>query len=322
MMISYCDADGIRLYLGDCRAILANHQRWRHTQPGGPGWPTDLLILDPPAVVDQRWPAPPNSRTAHPDQAGHHLGGLAVAEHALTAALPLLARDAHLLAFGRLLDWPALFDLLSSVATVRDVLVWQQHDRPGALWQLDRAGDCQLILHATIGAPRHWRQAEHSVLRGFAPVPPRRRRHPGEKPVALLSHLIASYCPPGGLVLDPLAGTGSTLLAARRASRHALGVELEEPAWRVAVRRLEVQLRATQRPAAAAPAIALRPDSVGDHGHSEDGEPTPSSPWSPSGPAAHAPEDPPADPPDDALGPARWLRLRNLAGASRRRPTG
>ena len=318
MMISYCDADGIRLYLGDCRATLAAHRR-RHNRPAAQGWPADLLVLDPPTRVDQTGQAPSGGLAAHGDPASQRLADLAIAHQALTAALPLLAHDAHLLTFCHLLDWPALFDLLSSVATVRDLLVWQQHDRPAALWQLERAGDCQLILHATIGAPRHWRQAEHSVLRGFAPVPPRRRRHPGEKPVALLSHLIASYCPPGGLVLDPLAGTGSTLLAARRAGCHALGVEVDEPAWRVAVRRLEVQLRATQRPAAPPPTVVLRPDS--DQGQSEGGEQAPSSPWNPTGPAAHAPEDPPADPPDDALGPARWLRLRNLARTSRRRPT-
>lgn len=52
--------------------------------------------------------------------------------------------------------------------------------------------------------------------------------HPAEKPVALLSWLIRYGCPPGGLVLDLFAGSGSTLDAARQSGRRALGIEADE----------------------------------------------------------------------------------------------
>lgn len=64
------------------------------------------------------------------------------------------------------------------------------------------------------------------------------RRHPTEKPVELLDLLIRYACPPGGLVVDPFAGSGSTLDAARQSGRRAIGIEAREDYCEAAKRRL------------------------------------------------------------------------------------
>lgn len=62
--------------------------------------------------------------------------------------------------------------------------------------------------------------------------------HPCEKPLGLLDPLIRYGCPKGGLVVDPFAGSGSTLDAARQAGRKAIGIEGHEPYVEAAARRL------------------------------------------------------------------------------------
>ena len=49
--------------------------------------------------------------------------------------------------------------------------------------------------------------------------------HPTQKPEAILRRLIRVSCPPGGLVLDPFSGSGSTAAAAVLEGRHYIGFE-------------------------------------------------------------------------------------------------
>ena len=52
--------------------------------------------------------------------------------------------------------------------------------------------------------------------------------HPTQKPVELLKKLIEIFTDPGDVVIDPCAGSGSTLVAAERLGRKAFGFEIKK----------------------------------------------------------------------------------------------
>ncbi len=59
--------------------------------------------------------------------------------------------------------------------------------------------------------------------------PPRRSgvlSHPAKFPETLAQEFIEFFSKPGQVVLDPMVGTGSTLVGALRAGRHSVGIEL------------------------------------------------------------------------------------------------
>jgi DNA modification methylase len=117
----------------------------------------------------------------------------------------------------------------------RTPIVWQKSESEGlAPW--GREGfrrTYELIFWATKG--------QRGLLLSPTDVIPIKRvaraerRYGPEKPVALLERLIECSTMPGDSILDPCCGAGSTLAAARRLKRKALGIELDASAFALAV---------------------------------------------------------------------------------------
>ena len=68
-------------------------------------------------------------------------------------------------------------------------------------------------------------------------------KHPCEKPLSLMEHIISASSRPGAVVLDCFAGSGSTLVAAQNLDRSFIGIEKDEGYYQVAKKRIEVTIK-------------------------------------------------------------------------------
>jgi site-specific DNA-methyltransferase (adenine-specific) len=86
---------------------------------------------------------------------------------------------------------------------------------------------------------------QHDVLK--MPLCPRSEKVYGEdgkplcqqqKPLKLLKFLVRAFCPPNGSVLDPFAGTATTLVACQETNRSSVGIEVDPKTYYFAQQRL------------------------------------------------------------------------------------
>jgi adenine-specific DNA-methyltransferase len=82
------------------------------------------------------------------------------------------------------------------------------------------------------------RDAQRTDVWNFQTVMSYPGKHPCEKPLPLLRHMLDTSARPGALILDPFAGSGSTLRAAKDAGLRAIGVEQDRRWCEFAARRL------------------------------------------------------------------------------------
>jgi site-specific DNA-methyltransferase (adenine-specific) len=53
-------------------------------------------------------------------------------------------------------------------------------------------------------------------------------KHPTQKPAELYKWLLERYCPPGGTMLDPTAGSFASVFTAQQMGIHAIGIEMDD----------------------------------------------------------------------------------------------
>ena len=195
-MKPYYSDDFVDLYNGDCRDIipaLAGTYQTVITDPVWPGGSADLVGQDDPFALLY--------------QAAMLLDCARLAVH-----LSCLTDPRFLMAVPD--KWPFF----------RSVLL--EYVLPSYVGRILQGGDVAYLF----GVPPASRPG-YRVIPGRMMATTglgRRTKHPASRVLAHVEWLVAKWTNPDDVILDPFAGSGTTLLGATRFGRRAIGIEIEE----------------------------------------------------------------------------------------------
>lgn len=228
-MRPYYEGGGVVLYHGDCREVLPTLG------------PVDHVITDPPYGRDVYM------RMRNPDSAGGNRRHAIKGGDAITAmkagaigALDELHAWVSVECARLVRRWVVVFSDVESCHLWRDSLegaglryvrtgAWVKPDampqmtgdRPGV--GFEPATICHVPGKMLWNGGGHHALWTHMIVKGNV-----RPDHPCPKPEPLMEELTWLFTDPGETILDPFAGSGTTLVAAKRLGRRAIGIEREE----------------------------------------------------------------------------------------------
>jgi site-specific DNA-methyltransferase (adenine-specific) len=226
-----------KIYPGDCLKSL-------QSLPEGS---VDALVTDPP-YTNERPSRGRSDKAVALRAANRHRdlsinGQLWLMREIALEAQRLVKPTGSLLVFC---DAKSFFQMVPVIESAglryRNVIIWdKEHYGTGVGFRCQH----ELIANFCFDKPEYFDQSTGSVL-VCKRVPDSARRHENQKPVSLLKKLIKVVCPPGGVVLDPFMGMGSTGLACLWTDRNFIGVELNQQHFELAetlLWTLQAQLR-------------------------------------------------------------------------------
>ena len=214
--VYYQDAN-VTLYHADCRDVLPTLEM------------ADLLLTDPP------YGAAYASNMSMTQSQPITNDGTRVSLRLYRAVVPMI-NARHWLWFTRWDAWPDVWEILASRMPIRGLLVWEKNSI--GMGDLKHFGPSYELI-ASAGYGNTTGKREGSVLR-FDGVPAVRRVHPTEKPVAMMAYLIGKMG--AETIIDPFAGSGASLVAAKQLGKRAIGIECEEKYCEAIARRLSQEM--------------------------------------------------------------------------------
>jgi len=251
------DGDSQKLICGDAIALLASLV----------GAQFDLLFADPPYNLTKKFGKEKfNSRSSDDYETW--------LDSWLKLCVPLLKPTASIYICG---DWrssSAIQRVGSKYFKLQNRITWEREKGRGAkgnwknaaedIWFFTMSDDFTFNLEAVKqrrrvvapyrenGKPKDWDESANGNFRDTHPsniwtditVPfwsmPENTDHPTQKPEKLLAKIILASTNPGGLVLDPFAGSGTTAVVAKKLGRNFVAIEADEEYCLLAAKRLEM----------------------------------------------------------------------------------
>jgi len=121
--------------------------------------------------------------------------------------------------------------------TFYHAVVWDKVNI-GIGWRWRRQYEFIMECHR-LGGDIGWYSNNNNNRNIITWMPSRDREHPNEKPYELINVFIEVHTLPGHVIMDPFMGSGSTGVAALKAGRKFIGIELDPKHFVTACRRIE-----------------------------------------------------------------------------------
>lgn len=237
-MKPYYQDGTVTLYHGDCREILPTLG------------PVDALITDPPYSISQAGVTHENRKGKGTRNFDFFEGDddwaamTTLVSEAIGQAAALIPSAGSAYVFCGHRQFGPIVEILEAAGWSTRLVVWAKKcpapAPPGSGWP----SAAELCVYA-YRPGRVWNHGggegpASNVLTfdSYRHGQPGKVDHPTQKPLGLMTTLLLASTLPGDLVLDPFAGSGSTLRAAKDLGRRAVGVEKEERFCAIAAERM------------------------------------------------------------------------------------
>jgi len=214
-MKPYYQDDYITIYHGDCREILPSLEK------------VDLVLTDPPYGIH------------HSSNHGASWQGQEIVGDESTVLRDFILRECEGIPMFIFSTWK--IDIPHDLVDIDGVLIWDKGPAFGMgdlafPWKM--SWEMIIVVAGAVGAPGIFvGRRDEGVLRGHIQVSweSKGRRHPHQKPVSLVTHLLTHTS--ASTILDPFLGSGTTAVAAKKLNRKCIGIEIEEKYCEIAANR-------------------------------------------------------------------------------------
>ncbi|MDR0986847.1 MAG: methyltransferase [Ruminococcus sp.] len=228
----------------------------------------DLIIADPPYNLSKRYA----ERSFHKMKRQHYKD---LAETFMKSAKRVLRPNGSIYICCDWHDSVDVSEALDNHFSIKTRITWQREKGRGcsANWKncmediwfavsnpkdyvfnLDAVKQRRSVIapYKADGKPKDWVETEIGRFRDTCPsnfwddisIPywsmPENTEHPTQKPEKLAAKLILASSNPGGVVLDPFLGSGTTAVTAKKLGRHFIGIELQARYSAIAAKRVEL----------------------------------------------------------------------------------
>lgn len=246
--------------------VTLHHGDWLDVAGSLPASSVDLLYVDPPFNTGHKQRTPPRAgqrpstlttEASYSDAFGASSQFMAFLTPRVAASLPLLKPTGNIVIH---VDWRTshhvrlmLDDLLGEKAFVNH-LIWSYGLGGSSPRRFARKHDDLLVYSAKpdrgyflaprVPATSQRLAGKTKKMSDVLDIPSlnnmahERTGYPTQKPLALLELLISALCPPAGCVFDPCLGSGTTIVAAAKLQRSAIGCDQNPEALSITKARL------------------------------------------------------------------------------------